>query len=122
MTACPMPGPGLLTSYVMFFLLCGRVEVIVCIIDIWGIVDPHCLNFLLMLRTCCIFTSILFSEYIKVSYCFFLECVDKYFISKCNSLFFQHCVLLVCTILWPRHNVSSVLLGFINHLLDHSIV
>jgi hypothetical protein len=42
--ACPKPGPGYPTSYVMVFLMFIelRWEVIVCFVDIVGIVDLHC--------------------------------------------------------------------------------
>jgi hypothetical protein len=48
--ACPKLGPGFLTLYVMVFLVFNylRLDVIVCFIDIGGIVDHNCLlNFLL---------------------------------------------------------------------------
>jgi hypothetical protein len=46
---CPMPGPGFPTSYVMDFLYVQLVEgrkVIVRFVDIGGIVNHYCLNFL----------------------------------------------------------------------------
>ena len=46
--ACPKPGPGFTTSYVMVFLVFSelRWEVIVHFVDIVGIVNHHCLNYL----------------------------------------------------------------------------
>ena len=46
--ACPKPGPGFTTSYVMVFLVFSviRLDVIVHFVDIVGIVNHHCLNYL----------------------------------------------------------------------------
>jgi hypothetical protein len=46
--ACPKPGPGFTTSYVMVFLVFSelRWDVIVHFFDIVGIVNHHCLNYL----------------------------------------------------------------------------
>ena len=45
---CPKPGPGFTTSYVMVFLVFSvlRLDVIVHFVDIVGIVNHHCLNYL----------------------------------------------------------------------------
>jgi hypothetical protein len=45
--ACPKPGPGLPTSYVVVFVVLNdlRWEVIIHFVDIGGIADHHCLNF-----------------------------------------------------------------------------
>ena len=44
--ACPKPGPGFPTSYVMVFFMFNELkcEVIVHLVDIGGIVDHDCLN------------------------------------------------------------------------------
>ena len=49
--ACPKPRSGFLTSYVVVFLMFNdlRLEVIVCFVDIGGIVYRHCLNFLFII-------------------------------------------------------------------------
>jgi len=46
--ACPNARLGFLTSYVMVFVMFNelRLEVIVHFIDIGGLVDNYCLNFL----------------------------------------------------------------------------
>ena len=46
--ACPKSGPGFTTSYVMVFFVFSelRWEVILHFVDIVGIVNHHCLNFL----------------------------------------------------------------------------
>ena len=46
--ACPKPGPGFTTSSVMVFFVFSelRWEVILHFVDIVGIVNHHCLNFL----------------------------------------------------------------------------
>ena len=50
--ACSKPGSGFPTSYVMAFFCSNylRREVIVCFVDIGGIVDHHCLNFLFITK------------------------------------------------------------------------
>ena len=49
---CPKPGPGFLTSYVVMFFVFSelRLEVIVHFVDIVGILDHHCLNFLFIIH------------------------------------------------------------------------
>jgi hypothetical protein len=44
--ACPKPGPGFPTSYVVFFMFNELREVIVLFFNNGEIVDHHCLNFL----------------------------------------------------------------------------
>jgi hypothetical protein len=44
--ACPKPGPGFPTSYVVFFMFNELREVIVRFVNNGEIVDHHCLNFL----------------------------------------------------------------------------
>jgi hypothetical protein len=50
--ACPKSGHGFATSYVMVVLVFSelRGEVIVRFVDIGGIVDHHCLNFIFLLQ------------------------------------------------------------------------
>ena len=52
---CHKPGPGFLTSYIivtsLFFMFnVLRSEVNACFVDIGGIVDHHCLNFLFIIE------------------------------------------------------------------------
>ena len=51
--ACPKPGPGFPTSYVMVFFVLSelRWEAIVCVVDIGGIGDHRCFYFLLINAT-----------------------------------------------------------------------
>jgi hypothetical protein len=46
--ACPKPGPGFTTAYVMVFFVFSELRwvVIVHFVDIVGIVNHHCLNFI----------------------------------------------------------------------------
>ena len=44
--ACPNPGPGFPSSYVLVFLMFNYI----CFVDIGGIVDHHCLNVLFYRR------------------------------------------------------------------------
>ena len=50
--ACPKPGHGFLTPYVVVFLIFNalRAEVVVRFVDIGRIVDHHFLNFLSTVR------------------------------------------------------------------------
>ena len=53
--ACPKPRPGFPMSYVMVFLFVFnglRWETIVHFVNIGGIVDCHCLNFLFTILNC----------------------------------------------------------------------
>jgi len=49
--ACPKPGSGFLMSYAIVFFVYNdlRLELIVCFVDICGIVNDHCLNFLFII-------------------------------------------------------------------------
>ena len=51
---CPKlkPGPGFPTSYVVIFFVfnCLSRDVIVCFVDIGGIVDQYCLKFLFIMQ------------------------------------------------------------------------
>ena len=67
--ACPKPGPEFPSSYVVVFFKFNelRWEVIVCFVNIGGIVDHHCDNFLFIIdhKTVNIGNRI-FVEYCKI--------------------------------------------------------
>ena len=48
---CSKPGPRFPMPYVMVFLMFNglMLEVVVCFVDIGGIADRHCLNFLFII-------------------------------------------------------------------------
>jgi hypothetical protein len=67
---CVCPKPGFLTSYnklSTFIMFNGlRREVVFCFVDIGGIVDHHCLNFLFMMMNENICVDIIHHIFLKL--------------------------------------------------------